>query len=132
MIRYIRALGLFLRFGSVLVLIYLASVLWTQRQASREIRATYEAMTASPFSCPAGAEIHIERWSKLGWSRSCLAEGVKDGPWQAWEGRRLSISGEYRKGRESGQWSYFDAEGGAPRLEERGAEDPSGSGAQPN
>jgi antitoxin component YwqK of YwqJK toxin-antitoxin module len=75
------------------------------------MKETYDEISKVTLSCPPGASQIIERWSKGGYSVSCRANDVKDGPWQAWEGGHLSISGAYAKGKEHGTWLVYTDKG---------------------
>jgi hypothetical protein len=90
-------------------------IMWfISSQFSESSIKTWNAMTASPFSCPEGKEVHIEGWSKLGRSRSC--KPLEDGKWEAWEAGHKAIDGEYRKGKKDGKWTWYHADGAVFRV----------------
>lgn len=77
----------------------------------RSMKETYDEISRVKLSCPPGASQVIEPWSKGGYSVSCRANDVKEGPWQAWEGGHISISGAYAKGKEHGTWLVYSDKG---------------------
>lgn len=72
---------------------------------------TYNAVSKISLHCPAGTVQAIEYWGKVGYSVSCRRNGVKDGPWQAWEYGYLNIAGEYKDGKEHGTWLVHNKDG---------------------
>lgn len=89
--------------GSAVFLI-ITMPFWGGWLLQRSMKETYDAISKVTLSCTPGASQVIEPWSKGGYSVSCRANEVKDGPWQAWEGGHISISGAYAKGKEHGAW----------------------------
>ena len=47
---------------------------------------------------------------------SCRKGEIIHGPWQAWEGGRLSIKGEFAEGQESGTWLVYTNNGSLYRT----------------
>lgn len=70
---------------------------------------TRTRMNESVFECPPGREEKKERWSKLGYSRSCVEP--KDGKWEAWSEGYKMIEGSYSNGKKSGRWIHYRADG---------------------
>jgi hypothetical protein len=90
-------------------------IMWfISSQFSESSIKTWNAMTASPFSCPEGKEVHTEGSSKLGRSRSCRP--LVDGKWEAWESSYKAIDGEYRKGEKDGKWTWYHPNGSIYRI----------------
>lgn len=73
-------------------------------------------MDKVPFSCPEGFEEKRERWSKLGYSRTCNPS--KDGKWEAWDNGYKNIEGFYKNGQEDGKWVWYNKDGSVYRIVE--------------
>jgi len=61
-------------FVSIIVIVLLAYFLfiyYLSSQMSSSIETTWDAMDKVPFTCPEEFEEKRERWSKLGYSRTC-------------------------------------------------------------
>ena len=93
-------------FGTALLL-FLAAPMWGSWLIQRSMHKTYDAISKIVLPCEENNSQVIERWGKDGYSISCQNNGVKDGPWQAWEGGRVSITGYYTKGKESDTWLVY-------------------------
>lgn len=89
---------------------------WTMRSVYDEIDKTHAAVTASDDPCDPESEAVIERWSELGWSRSCVREGRRNGPWEAWSRQRLVIRGSYKDDLRSGEWAWYSDQGQVDRV----------------
>ena len=76
-----------------------------------EISATYGAVVETETPCTAGSKTVVERWSKIGWSRSCRRGEVRHGPWEAWENQRIVIRGAYDQDQKDGRWVWLSADG---------------------
>jgi len=72
---------------------------------------TLAAMNKVPFSCPDGAMPKINKWSTLSYSRYCVSEKLKDGPWEVWRSQYLEIKGSYKRGFKHGEWIWFNEDG---------------------
>lgn len=96
--------------GSTVFLI-LTMPLWGGWLLQRSMRETYEAISKVALPCKESTMQVIEPWGKSGYSVSCRRNGVKDGPWQAWEGGHIHNSGFYAKGKEHGTWLIYSLEG---------------------
>lgn len=118
--------------GLTVVLLSLAGVTalaWlaysrTVRSIHDDVRRTYAAVTESEDPCRAGTEAVLRRWSELGWSRSCVRDGLPDGPWEAWSGEVIVIRGFYTEGLRTGRWVWCSRDGDVTRILEY---DPAGA-----
>ena len=70
---------------------------------------TWEVMKKGGFDCPDGMEEKTERWSKLGYSRSCVRP--KHGKWEAWSDGYKNIDGFYNHGKKHGIWVFYKSDG---------------------
>jgi len=84
---------------------------WGGWLLQHSMKETYDEISKVTLACPPGTSQVIEPWSKGGYSVSCRANEVKDGPWQAWEGGHIAISGAYAKGKEHGTWLVYTNKG---------------------
>lgn len=66
-------------------------------------------MKGDIFECPPGLEEKTERWSKLGYSRSCVKP--KHGKWEAWSEGYKHIDGFYHNGKKHGNWVFYNSDG---------------------
>lgn len=78
-------------------------------QMSNSSVSTWEAMKGGIFECPPDLEEKTERWSKLGYSRSCVK--TKHGKWEAWSEGYKNIDGFYHNGKGHGNWVYYNPDG---------------------
>ncbi len=76
---------------------------------SGSAKETWEAMQNSPFSCPPGTEVTYRNWAENGRQRYC--EKVKEGPWEAWMSGYKWVQGNYKDGKEHGEWVRFNKDG---------------------
>ena len=72
---------------------------------------TYDAISKVTLGCEPNTSKVIEGWGKNGYSVFCQSSGIKDGPWQAWEGGHIAISGHYSKGKQHGAWLVYSNDG---------------------
>ncbi len=78
-------------------------------QMSNSSINTWESMKDGVFECPPGLEEKTERWSKLGYSRSCVKP--KHGKWEAWSEGYKHIDGFYNNGKKDGNWVFYNSDG---------------------
>jgi hypothetical protein len=71
---------------------------------------TYFNMSMSPFQCDSNAQLEIHLWSERGWVRNCLVSKEKNGPWEAWERRRIQVKGSYQDDKEIGIWHFYHSD----------------------
>jgi hypothetical protein len=93
------------------VLIILTMPVWGGWLLKRSMRETYDAISKVTLPCEGRTSQVIEGWSKDGYSVSCRSNGIKDGPWQAWEGGHIAISGHYTNDKEHGTWLFYSLDG---------------------
>lgn len=119
----------FLASGCILFvgIIYVLINLFVWLTSAYEHRKTLKAMQETSFSCPEGSSKRVESWGELGWSRGCYRGNLRNGPWEAWERRRISILGYFLDGEQAGKWEYYDDDGDLSRIEEYGPTDRSRS-----
>lgn len=96
---------------TVASLLLLTSPLWIGWIMEHEHNKTKVATADISLPCKDGASEKRAVWSKLGIAIFCEKQGNKHGPWQAWDGGYMHISGEYVEGRKHGIWKYFNANG---------------------
>ena len=82
----------------------------------RNLEATHVAILQAPHSCEDGAVEKLERWGAAGYSRSCVENGMAQGHWMAWEGKRKVIDGNYVNGKEQGVWTFLSSDGKTERI----------------
>ena len=75
------------------------------------MKKTLDLLQQYPLICPKGSESAIERWSKFGYSRYCVLNGNKHGPWEAWESQYKYIDGLYNNGKKDGKWTWHNKDG---------------------
>lgn len=119
--------GILLAFLAATTVYLLIGAFFSDRLTAAS-QATWAAMDASSFECPAATELRTEGWGKSGYSRTCAA--LKDGPWEAWEDGYMHITGSYRSGKEDGRWTFYNSDGSISHVIEykNGVEVPSTSG----
>lgn len=97
--------------GAILIVAYLGLGLVAasfprvtfDEQMERNRRAAAEAT----FACPNGSSAILRPWGKVGHARLCIANGVEQGPWAAWE-NSSHLRGYYERGKADGEWQWFD------------------------
>jgi len=90
-------------------LFWVAALIFSYCQTNANFEETKKAMNESSFSCPAGTEVKIERWEKIGFSRTCV--NMNHSKWEAWKDGYRKISGYYEKGKKHGLWEYYSSDG---------------------
>lgn len=95
--------------GAVLLIITMP--FWGGWLLQYSMKETYDEIAKVNLVCPTGASQVIEPWSKGGYAVFCRINEVKDGPWQAWEGGHIAISGAYARGKEHGTWLVYANKG---------------------
>ncbi len=113
--------ALFITIGMLLLL---TSPLWIGWIMEYEHNKTRSVLEDYSLQCKEGSIEEREIWSKLGIAVFCEKDGTKHGPWQAWDGGYMHISGSYIGGQKHGTWKYFNARGEqwGERLFENGKE----------
>ena len=81
---------------------------WLMQSAMEK---NYNAVSKVTLACPPETSQVIERWSQVGHSVFCQTNEVKEGPWQAWSGGHLSMSGHYVKDKLDGPFLVFTDDG---------------------
>ena len=85
--------------------------IWGGWLLQRSMKETYDAISKVKLPCSPGTTQVIEGWSKGGYSVSCRTDKIKNGPWQAWEGAHIAISGSYVNDKEHGTWLVYSNDG---------------------
>jgi hypothetical protein len=88
---------------------YLGFVSLISYQMNASSSETWAAMQSATFECPAGQEVRLEGWGKLGNSRACSNQ--RNGKWEAWENGYKHIDGFYKDGIEHGVWTFYREDG---------------------
>ena len=94
---------------AVVVIGYFSLMSYLSSQMSESSIDTWKAMKSGNFDCPEGMEEKTERWSKLGYSRSCVKP--KHGKWEAWSEGYKHIDGFYNHGKKEGVWVFYNSDG---------------------
>jgi hypothetical protein len=79
--------------------------------------ADYEALAERNVQCPEGAHLEYLPWGESGMRAVCIMES---GPIVIAEGGYVVIEGQYSKGKQVGEWRWFDAPGKVFRTERYG------------
>jgi len=66
-------------------------------------------MKSADFECPVGMEARTDRWSRLGYSRTCV--NPRHGRWEAWSDGYKHIDGYYEHGKKHGRWIFYNPDG---------------------
>jgi len=104
-----RIAKIFLIIIAVVVIGYFPFMSYISSQMSNSSIKTWEAMNEVEFNCPPGLKEKTERWSKLGYSRSCVKP--IDGKWEAWSEGYKHIDGFYMSGKKHGTWVFYNPNG---------------------
>jgi len=108
---------------------YFSFMSYVSFQMSNSSISTWEAMKGKVFDCPPGLEEKTERWSKLGYSRSCVKP--KHGKWEAWSEGYKHIDGFYLNGKKHGIWVFYKPDGSVSKeIEYKNGKEVSGIKSQ--
>jgi hypothetical protein len=99
-----------------MIIVYYAGMMWRSSWIRNDMAATREAMLAVEHICPDGSQEVIERWAELGYSRSCMKDGKKNGKSVVWEGQKLHMEGNYQDGKGHGRWTVYKDDGSIYRI----------------
>jgi len=91
------------------VIVFFALPYLVSWQVSESHQETWQAMKQKEFTCPENTEATFRGWSEAGYMRYC--EPRKNGPWEAWSGGYLHVSGEYLHGQKHGVWRWYNSDG---------------------
>ena len=74
----------------------------------------YEALATRKLTCPEGSASEYSGWGPNGMQDVCK---LKHGPFNAAEGGRIVLEGEYKMGKPSGTWKWYDKSGKVEKME---------------
>ena len=99
----------FLAVIAVIIIGYFLFMSYVSTEMSNSSISTWDAMKQVELNCPPGLKEKTERWSKLGYSRSCVKP--TDGKWEAWSDGYKQIDGFYKDGSKHGKWVFYNSDG---------------------
>jgi hypothetical protein len=97
--------------GLILVVVYtglrFVAASFPQVTFDEQMETNRRPAAGATFACPDGSSAILQPWGKVGHGRLCVANGVEQGPWAAWE-NSSHPRGHYERGKADGEWQSFD------------------------